>query len=68
MNNKNKYYEIITSDNRRPDYPEDNTVILQAKNMKDAVGKFHTLMAEGRLKVRSDIKVCRHIQYFFETN
>ncbi len=61
-----KYFEITTSDHCRPQYPEDNTVILKAESLKDAMELFYD--NRGKMLVKGEAIKCRQIYYVIETD
>lgn len=60
----NKYFEITTSDNSRPQHPEDNTVILKAENLKNAMELFYE--NRGKMLVNGEAIKCRQVFYVIE--
>lgn len=58
------YWEIETTDAVRPEHPEDNTVIIKANSMGEAL----KLLANNRGVIRSkgSPKSCKQIYYVYD--
>lgn len=59
-----KYFEIIVASNRRPDHPEDNTIILKANSMTDVIQKYNENI--GKFLTHGELVNCRRIYYVYD--
>lgn len=60
-----KWYEIITTGSRRPNFPEDNTIYVEAKDMVEALNFLKDFV--GELTVPSDVYSCRVVGNVFSS-
>lgn len=58
------YFAITTDANRRPNHPEDNTMIIQAKNLDQAIEVFSN--KRGYMTIKGSAISCRKISYVFQ--
>lgn len=59
------WYEITTSGGGRPEHPEDNTIIIKAFTMMEALDTFKKLKGAGCITTTGDVKKCKEIYYIF---
>jgi hypothetical protein len=57
------WYEITSDGSRRPNFPEDNMIYIEAENMGDALERFKNLMRD--ITIRGDIVGCRKVSFIF---
>lgn len=67
---ENKYFEFTFSGSCRPNSPEDNTLILMAHRIEDAIKRWEYLRDKGSLtqNYMSDIRQVREIWYVKEVD
>lgn len=61
---KEYWYELTINTNRRPDYPEDNTIIVQANDINDALDIYKN--NHGKVLAHGEVIKCRKIFYVLE--
>lgn len=64
---KSRFFEITLAGNRRPDYPEDNTIIVVGKDLLDAVINWKELRGNGKLLQNGEMKSIREVYYVFDS-
>lgn len=57
------FFEITTNNNRRPGFPADNTVIIGANDMAEALQLYHA--NAGKLNVMGEVLECKKVHYVY---